>query len=339
MTVKLSYAAMDSLMPLHLCISPSGHITHAGPTTKRLRPDTDLIGARFLEVFSVLRPACEPTMAALAQLEGKRLHLQFREGPRTKLRGLLQPKEDGGILVILSLGYSVVEAVSEYALTSRDFSHCDPTIEMLFLIEAKSAALAESKKLNARLNAAKEAALTQAETDALTGLHNRRAMDDRLVQMTDRKRSKAFGLMHLDLDYFKQVNDTYGHAAGDFVLLRVAEVLREETRSGDLVARVGGDEFVLIFPDCTDVDLLNRIALRIINQLEKPIYFGDIPCRVSASIGTTVSSLYSNPDPDRMLSDADTALYASKNKGRACNTLFSQDLHDRRATDKPEAQH
>jgi diguanylate cyclase (GGDEF)-like protein len=324
--LPIPVAALDAILPMHLRVSATGCVVHAGPTVARLRPHTGWQGRPFLEVLRLLRPNAAPTMAGLLGLAGQRLHLQFRAPPETKLRGVVHPLPDGGCLVTLALGYCVVEAVRDYGLTERDFAHCDPTVEMLFLIEAKSAALMESKNVNARLSAAQAAAQQQAETDVLTGLHNRRAMDQRLTQMTDERRGSSFGLMHLDLDYFKQVNDTYGHGAGDHVLLVVADILREETRTGDLVARVGGDEFVLIFPDCTDVALLDLIAARIIARLEVPIPYGDVECRVSASIGTTVSTLYPRPDPDRMLSDADTALYASKNRGRACHTLFGTSL-------------
>ena len=320
--VSLGFDVLDALMPMHILVDQAGAIVHAGPTATRLRPDHDLIGTNVWDVFECLRPACDAGGNDLRGLAGQRLRLKFRAPPLTRLRGLVHPLDNGLVLLNLSLGYSVVEAVADYALTGRDFSHCDPTVEMLFLIEAKSAALSESKKLNARLDEAREAAQTQAETDALTGLHNRRAMDQVLCDMTQSRRRTEFGLMHLDLDFFKRVNDTLGHAAGDHVLLRVAAILREETRSGDLVARVGGDEFVLIFPDCTDVALLDTIAARIIARLEEPIHFGSDQCRISASIGITISSLYTDPDPDRMLSDADTALYKSKNAGRARHTLF-----------------
>lgn len=321
-SVTLELGVLDHLMPMHMLIDAAGVIIHAGPTASRLRPEHDLVGVPLLDVFECLRPACSGGFQEMRGLEGQRLRLQFAAPPHTRLRGLVHALDGGTTLLNLSLGYSVVEAVADYALTSRDFSHCDPTVEMLFLIEAKSAALTESKKLNARLDEAREAAQTQAETDSLTGLHNRRAMDQLLCEMTTSRRKTQFGLMHLDLDFFKQVNDTFGHAAGDHVLLEVAAILREETRSGDLVARVGGDEFVLIFPDCTDVDLLQAIAARIISRLEEPIAFGSVQCRISASIGTTISSHYSDPDPDRMLSDADTALYESKNAGRARHTFF-----------------
>ena len=133
-------------------------------------------------------------------------------------------------------------------------------------------------------------------------------------------------LMQVDLDYFKAVNDTMGHAAGDHVLLEVAKILVDETRDEDLVARVGGDEFVLLFHRLTDIEKLNDIASRIIARMEEPIAFNAEHCRISASIGTTVSDYYQTPDVVKMLGDADLALYASKNKGRACYTVFTKDL-------------
>ena len=133
---------------------------------------------------------------------------------------------------------------------------------MLYLIEAKSAAMTESRKLNTRLQGAKIAAEEQAYTDTLTGLKNRRAMDHVLSKFIDV--GEKFGLMQVDLDFFKAVNDTMGHAAGDHVLLEVAKILVEETRNDDLVARVGGDEFVLLFHKLTDLEQLNDIANRII---------------------------------------------------------------------------
>jgi diguanylate cyclase (GGDEF)-like protein len=159
----------------------------------------------------------------------------------------------------------------------------------------------------------------QATTDVLTGLKNRRAMDALLADMTLSRR--PFGLMHLDLDYFKEVNDTFGHGAGDQILQKAASILLSEVRAEDAVARVGGDEFVLVFDNIVDVERLMLIAERIVQKLEEPVEFQNKQCSISGSIGITASSFYKSPDPVRMLSDADIALYASKDKGRACATV------------------
>ncbi|MEL7183095.1 MAG: GGDEF domain-containing protein, partial [Pseudomonadota bacterium] len=138
------------------------------------------------------------------------------------------------------------------------------------------------------------------------------------------RRSKTYALMHLDLDFFKSVNDTYGHAAGDCVLEKVGIILREQVRSDDLVARVGGDEFVLVFNNCDDVGLMQRIAQRIIARLEEPISFEGNTCRISGSIGITLSSYYADPSPTRMMAEADAALYASKKNGRSRATVAAR---------------
>ena len=212
-----------------------------------------------------------------------------------------------------------MDAVGRFKLTSGDFPPTDLTIEMLYLVEANAAVFAESRNLTMRLLGAKTEAEEQAFTDTLTGLRNRRAMDAILKRYADC--SESFALMHLYLDFFKAVNDTLGHAAGDAVLREASRILGEETRASDAVARVGGDEFVLILNRISDVETVDRIGKRILQRPEKPIKFGDHICRISGSIGVTLSEDYAQPDPEQMLIDADKALYASKNAGRACLTL------------------
>lgn len=320
-SVALDMHALDRLMPMHLLISPTGHIQRAGPTLAKLRPDAEFAGRRFLEIFELRRPRSDiPGKDDLARLVGCKLRLVFRNEPRTALKGILVEMPGTDMLMVnLSFGISVVEAIRDYALSSNDFAPTDLTVEMLYLFEAKTIVMEESRDLNLRLDQARKSAEQQAGTDALTGLKNRRAMDQVLAGLVISR--TGFGLMHLDLDFFKQVNDTFGHAAGDEILKFAADILLDETRAVDLVARVGGDEFVLIFVGLVDTDQLIVIAERIVARLEQPIEYQGNSCAVSGSIGITTSEFYEKPDPDRMLSDADVALYASKHKGRACATL------------------
>lgn len=317
----VTHAALGLIMPMHLLVDRSGHIIHAGPTADKLCGERKMIGQRLLEVLELQRPSRIDSVAKLRQLAGQRLHFRLRNRRDTVLKGIAVPVgEQGGLLINLSFGIGIIDAVHDFDLTSHDFAATDLAIEMLYLVEAKSAVLAELKRLNARLEGAKREAEEQAQTDMLTGLANRRAMDRRLAELAGG--TDSFGLMHIDLDYFKDVNDTLGHAAGDFVLRNVASILRSLIRQGDVVARAGGDEFVILFPGLANVELLQGIAERIIARLEEPMVFEGQTCRISASIGTTVSEFYPNADPDRMLADADEALYASKRAGRARATLF-----------------
>ncbi len=336
--IEVSPEALGRLMPLYLWVSPSGHIQAVGPTLLKLGAGRALIGAQFLEVFEITRPRRVTKAADLSGLAGRRLHLALREALRTTFRGSAEPMANGhGTLINLSFGIGLLDAVRGYALTDADFAPTDLAVELLYLHEAKSAVMGDLHSVNDSLQAARAAAEEQALTDALTGLANRRALEQALAQAAENaaKGGQAFALAHLDLDFFKSVNDTHGHAAGDHALIEVARILRQETRRQDLVARVGGDEFVLILRGLTEPEKLDDLATRIIRELEVPMMFGDKECRISGSIGIALSPQYSGADWDRMLSDADLALYASKRRGRARCTIYSPELaltEDQRAT-------
>lgn len=334
--VSLGTEALSALLPMHLVLDAQGQILQAGPTLRKLFADTPPEGQDFFALFQPRRPYGIETVADLLQHQGAKLHLRLRDERRTPLKGVVVAAgQAGGVVLNLSFGITIIEAVATYDMTAADFAPTDLTVEMLYLVEAKTAAMQAWQRLNTRLQGAKIAAEEQAYTDTLTGLKNRRAMDHVLARFIDA--GEPFGLMHLDLDFFKQVNDTLGHAAGDHVLQEVARVLVEETRADDLVARVGGDEFVLLFRGMTDIDKLNDIAVRIIAKLEQPIRYGEELCRISGSIGTVLSDRYEAPAPAQLLDDADMALYASKRSGRARHTVYSDALRDGSAMPKAEA--
>lgn len=313
--VAVSTEALCRLMPLHIRLSVKGIIQGYGPTLGKLMSGHDGIGRPFFAVFEVRRPGSVEDMAGLLRWAGQPMHLQPRLAPHTTLRGLAVPlANDEGVLVNLSFGSSVAEAVRVHGLTDSDFAPTDLAMELLYLVEAKTAVMNELRDLNRRLEGAKTAAEEQALTDTLTGLRNRRALDLAMAQAI--VRSSPFGLMHIDLDYFKSVNDSLGHAAGDEVLREVGRVLRGQTRDADTVARIGGDEFVVLLPGLVDATVLRGIAERIIDQLDRPIPHDGNECRVSASIGMTVSTAYPQVRPDRMMADADEALYEAKRAGR-----------------------
>ena len=189
-----------------------------------------------------------------------------------------------------------------------------------------------------RLKAAVDQLRQLATTDGLTGLYNRRCFDERLVRdwaLTQRSR-RPLALMLLDVDHFKRYNDTYGHPAGDQVLVRVAQALRSQARRpGDFVARYGGEEFVLLLPetDARGAAEVARALLGAVTALALPHAHG-VGSMVSASIGVAclegggdaAGAKRAGPfaplqDMARFLERADEALYASKQAGRARFTL------------------
>lgn len=320
---------LDHLCPMHLLVDATGHISSVGPVLQKLRPGTPLPGRRFLEVFELSRPRNISGIEALFTRPGAKLHLKLRDRPQTGLKGIIVPFQDGrGALINLSFGISILDAVRDYKLTSSDFSATDLAIELLYLVEAKSAAMDASRKLNLRLQGAMIAAEEQAYTDALTGLKNRRAMDFVLGRLV--AGGSKFSMMHLDLDFFKEINDTNGHAAGDFVLGEVARVMRREIRDTDTIARVGGDEFVLLFEGLTDRTRLVRIATRLIDRIREPIQFKDSSCRISASIGIAMSTQATCLEAPNLLNMADMALYEAKRNGRSTYEFYGPDLENRK---------
>jgi diguanylate cyclase (GGDEF)-like protein/PAS domain S-box-containing protein len=155
--------------------------------------------------------------------------------------------------------------------------------------------------------------------DPLTGLANRTLLRDRLEQALarSRRRGGASGLLFVDLDNFKQVNDEYGHATGDAVLVELGKRLQKAVRPSDTVARLGGDEFVVV---CEELDEETAVALgrRLHDALEHPLSIDGIEHRLSASIGIALG----HADPDGLLGNADAAVYRAKAHGRGRVELF-----------------
>jgi len=324
-------ACLDVLCPMHAILDATGHIVHAGPTLEKLGGGAPLRGTRLLEMVELQRPKTEGTMDSLLQLAGAKLHFTLRRPPRTELKGVLMPIGPGagpaasGMAVLnLSPGISIIEAVRDFRLTSTDFAATDLAVEMLFLVEAKSAVTEELRRLNLRLNGARIAAEEQAFTDTLTGLRNRRAMDHVLARLAAAGAGGA--LMQLDLDGFKGVNDTHGHSAGDRVLQEVAQRLTAATRGGDTVIRTGGDEFLLVLPGLADAGRAADLAGRLVAAVERPVRFGDVVLTVSASIGISIAPAGGRFDPGHMIEEADTALYAVKAAGRRGHRIHTPDL-------------
>ncbi len=156
-----------------------------------------------------------------------------------------------------------------------------------------------------------------AYADTLTGLPNRRLFNDELRQMKAlaARVGIPFTLLLIDLDHFKQVNDTLGHDAGDAVLVEVAKRLRQAVRETDRLARLGGDEFAVLLSNTDSDQSLALVAGRIIASVGVPIAFGEHSMQVGASIGAACSSSVTGADDD-LYKQADLALYQSKESGR-----------------------
>lgn len=173
-------------------------------------------------------------------------------------------------------------------------------------------------------NEAEKKVLGMANSDALTGLDNRKRFEERIDDaINSAKRNKShIACLMIDLDKFKPVNDTYGHIAGDEVLKTISERLSHITRETDFVARLGGDEFAVIATSVDGPESVELPANRILDQLSLPIYFEGNRLEIGGSIGIAIF-----PDDGATKNDlvrnADTALYAAKEAGRNCFRFFN----------------
>jgi diguanylate cyclase (GGDEF)-like protein/PAS domain S-box-containing protein len=160
--------------------------------------------------------------------------------------------------------------------------------------------------------------------DSLTGLPNRALFLDRVGHALSRRKNK-FAVLLLDVDDFKNVNDSLGHAAGDELLVQIGERLQTCVRAADTVSRFGGDEFTVLIESVHDATDALRAASRIRSEISSPFRIGDNEIYASASIGITIGS-DDYERPEQILRDADTAMYRAKAQGRGRSEIFDADM-------------
>lgn len=189
--------------------------------------------------------------------------------------------------------------------------------------ELRTSALSEAQtQLLRELNETKRIALI----DPLTKVWNRNGMEVLLHRELERARRKEqrVVLMMVDVDYFKRVNDTHGHAAGDVTLKEVAQRIRSSVRPSDVIVRYGGDEFLLLAVDCPD-ETAKLLAERILSRVrDEPIEAGTAKFSVTLTLGVSSAVATTELDPERLKKLADEALYEAKEAGRNCFRFKSQ---------------
>jgi diguanylate cyclase (GGDEF)-like protein len=175
---------------------------------------------------------------------------------------------------------------------------------------------------------AEEKLLQLANYDPLTGLPNRTLLRDRLMHAIHHARHhhRLVGLIFMDLDRFKNVNDTLGHQYGDALLQQVAERLSARLRESDTVARMGGDEFMIIVEDVQHPEQISETAARVLGAVAAPMQLDGRDVMVSASLGITIYPT-DGSDPDRLIKNADTAMYRAKEMGRNNYQYFTEDMN------------
>ncbi|MFA1622589.1 putative bifunctional diguanylate cyclase/phosphodiesterase [Rhizobium mongolense] len=252
--------------------------------------------------------------------------LKNLEASLEKDRGLLQEfriiRGDGAERVIRARSAFFLDADGKRKLIGANWDVTEEVSLRNDLQKAKD--LAEAR--NQELEAARESIEHLALHDYLTELPNRRYLDRMLDERSAgcRENGLTLAILHIDLDRFKQINDTLGHRAGDAMLKHAARVLKESVRASDFVARIGGDEFVVLCTIDSSPKKLSNMAARIIRELSKPVRYEGHDCRFGASIGIAAES-GKDLDAKQLLLNADIALYRAKGAGRNRHEFFSKD--------------
>lgn len=236
----------------------------------------------------------------------------------------------------------VVVGIDVLAILSVRTSHSEAYTEADVAVFQALAALAATALRNMllvdELRASREALSHQAYHDGLTGLPNRRRFRERVVQLLAETPPEQVAVLALDLDGFKGVNDTLGHAAGDRLLQQVAERLLNATRGSDLVARLGGDEFAVVMSHVPDDAHAVVVADRLLRAIGSPFSVADRLVTLGTSIGIAIGAAPEQPlveggTPGRdavdiVLHEADVALYRAKTAGKSCWVIFEPSMHD-----------
>jgi len=280
---------LDSIGDAVICTDQGGKITFLNPTAERMTgwPMKEAVGRPLAESFRIMdastgETASDPTTNAIEP--GRSSHLPVN---------CILTRRDGHQIFI-----------EDSVAPIRDVNGMEAGSVLVF--RDVSAARAQSEKIT-----------HLAEHDALTGLPNRLLLTDRLAQAIARasRKTSLIAVLFLDLDGFKRINDSFGHAAGDDLLKSVARRLLSCVRAQDTVSRQGGDEFVVLLQDVQNMEFAGAMAGRILKELAAPYSIHGHELRITASIGICVYPT-DGLDAETLIMNADAAMYRAKKGGR-----------------------
>ena len=326
----LAPSLIDVVFPFHLVLDGELTIVQVGSSLRRIAPQV-APGCRLDDVLRVTSPRGPRTFAAFAKA-ARSLFLLEAPGGSLTLRGQMLHDEEAGVVVFVGSPWiTQLGAIGDQGLSLGDFAVAvaDSVVDYLLLLQTQAHALEQAKVLSSQLEDVASELSYQAHHDPLTRLPNRgrfAELLDAALNADGGLRRHAVGVLLMDLDGFKDVNDSLGHDVGDLVLQEVARRLRSALRVNDEVARLGGDEFVVLLPAIADVADAVVIAKRIGAELAAPFSVNGVMIRLAGSIGIATSPI-GPVDRKTLIKQADVAMYRAK-RGGADWVVFDNDTPD-----------
>lgn len=333
-TWGLNPKLLDVAFPFHLVLDRDLTVRQAGSSLLRLCPEL-VVGAPMGSTFEVTTPQVAATFAGLSSQPRSAFLLRRLTSPDIRLRGQILLDECEQVLYFVGSPW-VTETLAFDAMGLRldDFAVSDSVVDFALLQQSQSVSLTEAQELAARLEGTAKDLSHLAFHDALTGLPNRLQFLKRLEQAIAHRGpgSPRLAVLMLGLDGFKEVNDNYGHSAGDELLGLVAQRLSAVAPGIGIVARLRGDEFALLVEWETtrdsDVPSVTGVADRTLASVRDPFSLSsrpDVEFRVSASIGIAV---YTGRDTaEEVLRNAHLAMFAAKSSGKDRYEFFEPTMH------------
>ena len=315
--IRLAYKVLDNTdIPKQIEAIPIRNID-SNVSREKLQETAinNLFGEGYLIYKTRINENCRLTIAAIEQQIKDELNINAEElgSNIRRLRYLFLILLIINVILFIAFAYLIILPLEKFKTSIEN----DERLNVIGSLECKH--LAESYNEIYELKAQNEKSLLKkAEYDALTGILNRRAFDQ--ICHTSSEKKQPIALLLIDMDNFKYINDNYGHAGGDTALKELARILTETFRTDDYVARIGGDEFAAILPNCAK-SAANIIKQKILSVNEKLVNIKDNIKPVSVSVGVAFNESGFSED---LFKNADRALYIVKEKGKRGCEIFDE---------------